>query len=82
MSEVRFLTSKEAAAKIGVAESYLRQCRMTGVIGGGYPAPPYRQMGRSIRYEESELEAWMQAMPKRCFVATTEPEYSGGEMQL
>ena len=74
MSEVRFLTSKEAAERIGIAESYLRQCRMTGTIGGGHPAPPHRKMGRSVRYELSELEAWMRAMPRREFVPTVEAQ--------
>lgn len=74
------LASREAAELIGVKESYLRQCRMTGTIGGGYPAPPYRQMGRAIRYELAALRAWVEALPERRFVATAEPE--NGEVQL
>ena len=76
------LTSKEAAELIGVKENYLRQCRMTGTIGGGHPAPPYRQMGRTIRYELTALRAWVEALPERRFVSTAESKSGCGEMSV
>jgi predicted DNA-binding transcriptional regulator AlpA len=63
--EKRLLTSKEAAAYIGVAESYLRQVRMTGQIGGRMVPPPHIEMGRSIRYDKVDLDNWIDALPKR-----------------
>lgn len=63
--EKRLLTSKEAANYIGVAESYLRQVRMTGQIGGRIAPPPHIEIGRSIRYDKADLDAWIDSLPKR-----------------
>lgn len=67
----RLFTSKEAAAYLGIKESYLRQVRMTGKIGGRMAPPPHIEIGRSIRYDKADLDRWIDSLPKR-FVEHTE----------
>jgi len=63
--EKRLFTSKEAAAYLGIKESYLRQVRMTGKIGGRMTPPPHIEIGRSIRYDKADLDRWIDNLPKR-----------------
>lgn len=70
--EKRLLTSKEAANYIGLGESYLRQVRMTGRIGGRMAPSPHIEIGRSIRYDKADLDTWIDSFPKR-FANDQEP---------
>ena len=63
--EKRLYTSKEAAAYLGIKEPYLRQVRMTGIIGGRMVPPPHIEIGRSIRYDKADLDRWIDNLPKR-----------------
>jgi predicted DNA-binding transcriptional regulator AlpA len=47
------LTAKEAARLLKVSLSWLAKARMRG------DGPPYVKLGRSIRYAETALIAWM-----------------------
>lgn len=49
------LTVAEAARWAKVSESYLNKARLTG------DGPRFVRLGRSIRYRQSDLEAWVQA---------------------
>lgn len=61
--EKLLLTSKEAAAYLGISEGYLRVCRSTGKMGHVTP-PPYVLIGRAgIRYDIRALRAWAASLP-------------------
>jgi excisionase family DNA binding protein len=49
----RHLTEDQAARRIGMSPSYLRKLRK---FGGG---PTFIRFGRSVRYSEAELDAWV-----------------------
>jgi predicted DNA-binding transcriptional regulator AlpA len=46
------LTVSEAARWAKCSESFLNKCRITG------SGPRFIRIGRSIRYRQSDLEAW------------------------
>jgi predicted DNA-binding transcriptional regulator AlpA len=54
-----FFNTRQAAAYLGISESWLRQRRMTGTLGCQRPAPPFVRLGRSIRYNKSDLDRWL-----------------------
>lgn len=61
--EKLLLTSKEAAAYLGISEGYLRVCRSTGKMGHVTP-PPYVLIGRAgVRYDIRALRAWAASLP-------------------
>jgi|GEM_PF-3252661 len=49
------LRDPEAAAYIGMSESWLRQSRMRG----NPDSPPWIRIGRSVRYLRSDLDIWL-----------------------
>ena len=52
------LTEAQAAEIIGFSKNTLRAWRVTG-RPGGHPPPPYKKIGRAVRYPLSTLNAWM-----------------------
>jgi predicted DNA-binding transcriptional regulator AlpA len=50
-----------AAELIGMSVSFLRAARSRGILGAGTPPPPHRKIGRAVRYDRSELTAWLEA---------------------
>jgi excisionase family DNA binding protein len=52
---LRLLTQSEAARQLRLSERTLERLR---VSGGG---PVYVKAGRSVRYREADLEAWIAA---------------------
>ena len=63
----RLLTDPEAATYIGMSISFLRQGRMEGRRANRSPGPPFIKMGKAIRYDIQDLDAWLDA--NRCEVA-------------
>lgn len=61
MSGPTLLTEPEAAAYIGMSVAYLRMDRCRGHLTGRTPGPPYLRLGRSIRYDTHDLDAWLGA---------------------
>ena len=55
---------KTAAKMIGMSTSFLRQSRMNGNRKNRAPAPPWIQIGRSVRYSVEDLDTWI--MEHRC----------------
>jgi predicted DNA-binding transcriptional regulator AlpA len=51
----------EAAKMIGMSVAFLRAARYRGILGNRTPAPPHLEIGRAIRYDKSELAAWLAA---------------------
>jgi predicted DNA-binding transcriptional regulator AlpA len=56
---VSYLNTKHAAAYLGISESWLRQRRMTGNLGGQRPGPPFVRLGRAVRYSKPALDHWL-----------------------
>jgi predicted DNA-binding transcriptional regulator AlpA len=63
----RLLTDPEAAAYLGMSISFLRQGRMEGRRANRSPGPPFIKLGKAIRYDIEDLDAWLSA--NRCEVA-------------
>ena len=53
------LSEKEASQYICMSRSFLRQARMNGNRLNGTPAPPFRKIGRAVRYRRDDLNSWM-----------------------
>ncbi len=74
--EKQLLTSKEAAAYLGLSEGYLRALRCTGQIKGRLTPPPFVRIGRGrggIRYARTDLDEWVFNL-KRCRSINEEDE--------
>ena len=54
----KYLTAKEAAVLIGKHPKWLERKRWAG---GG---PAFRYLGRSPIYEEQDIRAWIESLPK------------------
>lgn len=50
-----FFTVKEAAAHLGISPHTMNNWRVTG------EGPPFYRMGKFIRYDRDELDAWMRS---------------------
>ncbi len=50
---------KEAARRLGVSVAFLRADRTRGHVGGHTPGPPWFQVGRAVRYDIADLDAWL-----------------------
>jgi len=57
----RLLTDPEAATYLGVSLSFLRQGRMEGRRANRSPGPPFIKLGKAIRYDIQDLDAWLAA---------------------
>jgi predicted DNA-binding transcriptional regulator AlpA len=55
----RLLTVRDAANLLCVSESWLAKARMRG------DGPPFVKVGRSVRYAESSLRAWLAGHTRR-----------------
>ena len=49
------LTEKQAAAYLGMSQSWLSKTRMAG----NPKRPPYIKMGKSVRYDSNDLDDWL-----------------------
>ncbi len=56
----RLLTEPEAAQYLGFSRQFLRDARYLGQTRAGATCPPYVRVGRSIRYDVTALDAWIQ----------------------
>jgi predicted DNA-binding transcriptional regulator AlpA len=63
--EKHALTTKEAAAYTGLAESTLRQGRLMKERANRIKTPPYVQDGKFVRYLKPDLDAWLLARKVR-----------------
>tara|TARA_R110002060_G_scaffold78202_1_gene90967 strand:+ start:1845 stop:2096 length:252 start_codon:yes stop_codon:yes gene_type:complete len=57
----KLLDEKEASLIIGAATPTLRKSRCTGELFG-LPAPKYLKLGRTIRYQASVLNDWLESL--------------------
>lgn len=52
------LTTPEAADYLGLSFRTLNNSRYTGLLAG-VKAPPYRKLGKSVRYDKNALDKWL-----------------------
>ena len=66
MSDLKteFLSSNDAAAYLGVSTGQLRLSRHTGELWQGVPSPTFAKLGRAVRYLRSDLDAWLESLPR------------------
>jgi hypothetical protein len=55
------LTETEAAVYIGMSTAYLRMDRCRGHVGKRTSGPAYLKMGRVVKYDVRDLDAWLAA---------------------
>jgi hypothetical protein len=55
ISAVRIVPTRDAAAVLGLSESYLNKLR---IYGGG---PPYLKIGKRVLYDVKDLQTWARA---------------------
>ena len=58
------LDDRNAAKYIGVSVSWLRQKRCYGAMGNAMKPPQFIKIGRCVRYLKSDLDTWLQALPR------------------
>jgi len=67
--EKRVLTTREAAAYIGVSYSYLRAIRNAGPVKGRVTPPPMilfdENSEKTARYLKEDLDKWLNSRKKR-----------------
>jgi len=55
------INEQKAAEYLGTSPATLRVLRCTGAKPGGMQVPPYCKLGRAVRYDLADLEAYVQA---------------------
>jgi len=53
------MSESEACHYIGMSRSFLARTRMEGDRKNRTPGPKYLKIGKSIRYDKSDLDAWI-----------------------
>ena len=56
----RLLTEAQTCRYLQVSRSYLARARMEGPRNGRTPGPPFVKLGRAVRYDIADLDAWIQ----------------------
>ena len=59
------LTTKEAAAYLGVSAAALNKARCTGKIGNRTEMPPFVRVGGKVYYRLSDLQDWVASLETR-----------------
>ncbi|MGO2146366.1 helix-turn-helix transcriptional regulator [Halomonas sp.] len=59
----KLLTEREAAEYLGYRPASLRQSRCMGILAGAKP-PKSTKLGRGIRYDIADLDAWIEQVTK------------------
>lgn len=56
----RLLSESEAATYLGISRISLRKARCYGEIPGRIPPPPVIRLGRTVRYDVRDLDAFIE----------------------
>lgn len=59
----KLLTEREAAEYLGYRPSTFRQSRCMGILAGTKP-PKHQKLGRAVRYDIADLDAWIEKVAK------------------
>ncbi|MFT6992553.1 MAG: putative DNA-binding transcriptional regulator AlpA [Paraglaciecola sp.] len=57
----RLNSSKEVAFYLNVSDVSMRQARLTDLLLG-VKAPKFIKIGRTVRYKDSDIEAWLDSL--------------------
>ena len=62
----QMMTTKQAAAYLGVGESSLNQARSFGYFGVNktQTGPPYTKIGKLVRYKAEDLDKWLEGFKR------------------
>lgn len=60
----RLITEKQAAEYLGFRPATFRQSRWAKTLGG-QPAPKHIKIGRAVRYDVAELDAWIERVSRK-----------------
>ena len=55
----QLVDEREAARRIGMSVAFLRADRYRGHVGGRTPGPPFYRVGKAVRYDLGDLDAWL-----------------------
>jgi hypothetical protein len=58
-SPATLIDEREAARRLGVSVAFLRADRCRGHVGGRTPGPAWYQIGRAVRYDPADIDAWL-----------------------
>lgn len=73
-TESHLLTAKEVARSLALSVSTLALWRQTG------RGPKYLRFGRTVRYEQAEIDVWVEKLKAQCF-ETIEPQHVSSQVQ-
>lgn len=59
----RGMTEKAAAEYLGYKVQAIRKSRVTGELGTGIPAPPWKKAGAHVLYDKEQLDKWLDKLP-------------------
>jgi uncharacterized protein YhdP len=59
MNPRELLDEAPAAAYINMSAAFLAAGRCRGVLGNSTPPPPHHKLGRKIKYDRLDLDAWL-----------------------
>lgn len=79
VTKPELLSERAAAEYIDMSASFLRVGRARGVVGNRTPAPQFLKIGRTIKYDRRDLDAWL--ADRRCKAAgVREPQNADGDI--
>ena len=61
LKQPKVINEREAARRIGMSVSFLRQSRAHGDLAGRTPGPPFLKIGAAVRYLIDDLDKWILA---------------------
>ena len=61
MAKPTLIDEVQAALYIAMSVAYLQAGRSRGVIGNRTPTPPFFKLGRLVKYDVADLDAWLGA---------------------
>lgn len=61
----RLISDRDTASYIGVSVDFLRKHRSEGNRQNRTIGPPFVKFGRSVRYDITDLDAWIEANKRR-----------------
>jgi predicted DNA-binding transcriptional regulator AlpA len=65
MTPRQLLTEHTAAQYIGMSVAFLRAARCRGKVGARSPGPEFLKLGKSVRYDVADLDAWLTSRRRR-----------------
>ena len=61
MPKPTLIDEVSAAEYIGMSVAFLQAGRSRGIIGNRTPSPPFLKLGKWVKYDVRDLDAWLAA---------------------